>query len=95
MKKHTKIYCDVFGYDFHVCEICRGAGVDVHHIDEKGMGGDPQEKKDVIENLICLCRSCHDRAHGIKLPKIERQTLIDKHVQNLYCVNTRQMRRFT
>lgn len=63
MKNHTKIYMDFFGYtiaDFMPCEICEARVVDVHHINCKGMGGDPKGKKDVIENLQGLCRSCHE-----------------------------------
>lgn len=63
MKKHTKIYFDFFGYDIPedaVCEICGNPAVDVHHIDARGMGGDPNGTKDVIENLMGLCRKDHD-----------------------------------
>ena len=62
MKKHTKIYLDYFGYtvaDFIPCEMCNAIATDIHHIDARGMGGDPQGKKDVIENLMALCRECH------------------------------------
>lgn len=34
------------------------AGVEVHHIASRGSGGD-----DTPENLICLCRRHHHRAH--------------------------------
>lgn len=63
MKKHTKIYMDYFGYgieDFVPCEICESKCVDVHHIISRKMGGDPQGKKDVIENLMGMCRKHHD-----------------------------------
>lgn len=63
MKKHTKIYLNYFGYQIPedvFCEVCRSPAVDIHHIDSRGMGGDPQGKKDVIENLQALCRACHD-----------------------------------
>lgn len=60
MKKHTKIYMDFFGYgieDYVPCEVCGNRAVDIHHIDARGMGG--SDNKDVIENLMGLCRSCH------------------------------------
>ena len=63
MKKHVKIYLTAFGYgpeDFIQCECCPKRAVDIHHIDARGMGGDPQGKKDVIENLMALCREHHD-----------------------------------
>ena len=65
MKKHTKIYFKAHGYPPHACEVCGAEAVDIHHIEPKGMGGDPS--KDVLENLIALCRSCHDKAHAGKL----------------------------
>lgn len=42
------------------CEICGSRARDVHHIESRGMGGDPTKKRDVIENLMGLCRRCHD-----------------------------------
>jgi ribosome-binding protein aMBF1 (putative translation factor) len=60
MRKHTKIYFDYFGYgkeDFVSCEVCGRRAVDTHHIDCRGMGG--SKEKDVIENLMAVCRECH------------------------------------
>ena len=60
MKNHTKVYMDYFGYgedDFISCEVCERRAVDVHHINCRGMGG--SKEKDVIENLMGLCRECH------------------------------------
>ena len=62
MKKHVKIYMEYFGYaedDIPFCEVDGKVAVDVHHIIFKSQGG-----KDEIENLIGLCRKCHDTAHG-------------------------------
>lgn len=61
MQRHTKIYFDYFGYgeqSFVPCEACTKPAVDVHHIHGRGEG------KDVIENLMSLCRKCHNRAHA-------------------------------
>ena len=41
------------------CEICEAPAVDVHHIEARGMGGDPNGNKDNINNLMGLCRKCH------------------------------------
>lgn len=63
MKPHTKIYLNFFGYQIQedvMCECCGNPAVDVHHIDARGAGGDPQGKKDVIENLMALCREHHE-----------------------------------
>ena len=61
MQKHVKIYMKHFGYgeqDWMPCEWCAGTAVDVHHIDGRGPG------KDVIDNLVGLCRDCHVEAHA-------------------------------
>tara|TARA_R100000664_G_C2756084_1_gene143896 strand:+ start:3403 stop:3657 length:255 start_codon:yes stop_codon:yes gene_type:complete len=63
MKKHIKIYFNYFRYgeqDFIGCEACGSRAVDVHHIKGRGKG------KDVIENLVALCRACHNFAHSDK-----------------------------
>jgi hypothetical protein len=64
MKIHTKLYMDYFGYnqdEYIPCEMCGGPCVDVHHIVLKGIGG--SKTKDYIENLIGLCRVCHEKCH--------------------------------
>ena len=53
---------DHFGYgeqDFIPCENCCSKSVDIHHLKFKSLGG-----KDEIENLIALCRTCHEKAHN-------------------------------
>jgi len=63
VKPHTKIYLDHFGFDssdFIPCEICGREANDIHHIDCKGMGGDPKKTKDKIENLMAVCRKDHE-----------------------------------
>lgn len=65
MTPHCKVYFKHFGYtiaDFIPCELCNSKSVDLHHIHGRGKG------RDVIENIIALCRSCHNLAHSI-LPK--------------------------
>jgi hypothetical protein len=67
MKKHTQIYFNHFGYDktdFIGCEVCGSVAVDIHHLDAKGMGG--SKTKDYIENLIAVCRGCHEQCHDSK-----------------------------
>jgi enamine deaminase RidA (YjgF/YER057c/UK114 family) len=62
MKKHTRIYLTEMHYDisdFIPCEICGSKAVDIHHIERRGMGGNPNA--DVIENLMALCRHHHDQ----------------------------------
>ena len=68
MVKHKKIFMEFFclSPDEHVpCEFChKAAAVDVHHCEMKGMGGNPSGDKDVIENLLGVCRACHDLLHS-------------------------------
>ncbi|MFA5753566.1 MAG: HNH endonuclease [Bacteroidales bacterium] len=62
MKLHTKIYHDFFRIvpgEFVACEICGAPASDIHHIACKGIGG--SKNKDYIENIMALCRSCHDK----------------------------------
>lgn len=64
MQKHTKIYLEYYGYDetdFIGCECCGKPAVDIHHLIAKGMGG--SKTKDYIENLIAVCRKCHEKCH--------------------------------
>lgn len=61
MKKHVKIYHDYFDYyygEFIGCECCGGKAVDIHHLVFRSQLGE-----DKIENLIALCRDCHNHAH--------------------------------
>jgi 5-methylcytosine-specific restriction endonuclease McrA len=60
MKKHTMHYLNHFGYDisdFIPCEVCGKTAVDIHHIEPRQMGG--TKTKDVIDNLMALCREDH------------------------------------
>jgi len=64
MQKHTSIYFKESGLDPHgftPCEICNAKATEIHHIECKGMGGDPTGSKDVFSNLMAVCRICHDR----------------------------------
>jgi len=72
LKRHKKIYLEFFGYqvgDYVPCEVCTAPAVDIHHISPRGIGGDPQGKKDTIENLVALCRKHHDMCGNAKFNK--------------------------
>ena len=63
MKHHTRIYFAESGLDPHgftPCEVCESSADDIHHIDSRGMGGDPTGSKDVFVNLMAVCRNCHN-----------------------------------
>lgn len=81
MRKHTQIYLQGMGYkksDFIPCEVCGRQAVDIHHIKARGMGG--SKDKDVIENLMAVCRSCH-LEYGDKKQWVD--FLIDKHKEKM------------
>jgi len=67
MKPYVKLYFDYFGiqydesgwHDFIRCEICGSEAKDIHHVDARGMGG--SKSKDKIENLMAVCRNCHEK----------------------------------
>ena len=64
---YKKVYITFFGYsteDVILCECCGTYSVDIHHIDNKGMGG--SIAKNHIENLVVLCRTCHNKCHDDK-----------------------------
>ena len=64
MVNHKKVYCTFFSLDIsdHIlCTNCGQGAVDIHHIIPRGMGG---SEKDYIENLVALCRKCHDKAES-------------------------------
>tara|TARA_R100000808_G_C2057481_1_gene90354 strand:- start:197 stop:511 length:315 start_codon:yes stop_codon:yes gene_type:complete len=69
MKNHTKVYMQFFDYgeeDFIMCEFCQqDRAVDIHHLDARGMGG--SKNKDYIENLMGLCRDCHNKCENDKM----------------------------
>lgn len=64
MRKHVKIYMEYFGYgeqDYIPSELSGRPASDIHHIFNRGAGGDPTGSKDVIENLMALTREEHER----------------------------------
>ncbi len=71
MRKHTRLFMAHYGYgeqDYIPCALCGGRAVDLHHIDPKGIGG--SAGKDVIENIIPVCRYHHGLAErGVLKPE--------------------------
>jgi hypothetical protein len=82
MRNHTKVYMTFFWLDesdYIPCEMCNAEGKDIHHIIPRGMGG--SKCMDYIENLICLCRDCHNRA------ETDKQFNVYCRIQHLENVN--------
>lgn len=81
MQKHTKVYLTHFDYgetDRILCEACHREAVDIHHIHGRGKG------KDVIENLMALCRKCHDRVHNEEISKSELEYIHNNVLQGRF-----------
>ena len=81
MKKYIKTYYDYFHLDIcdtPPCEMCGHPAVNIHHIDNKGMGG--SKKKDFIGNLAAVCMECHNKAH--RHPEFNEE-LKKKHLINV------------
>jgi len=64
------------------CEWCGSAEMidPPHHIEPKKMGGSRRPEIHDATNLITLCRSCHNKAHGL-VPgeKITKEQLREKN----------------
>ena len=83
MQKHIKEYTEKIpshtGY--YPCEVCGIKAVDIHHIKRRSeFGSKTKDQQDKIENLIALCRPCHDKAHANTLTK---EQLSDYHKKTL------------
>jgi len=56
-------FFDYAEQDFVMCEMCQqDRAVDIHHLEGRAMGG--SKEKDFIENLMGLCRDCHNKAES-------------------------------
>jgi hypothetical protein len=65
--KHVSVYLrhfDLGEFDLWHCEACTKElpvqAMEIHHIHGRGVD------KDIISNLCCLCRKCHERSHSSK-----------------------------
>lgn len=67
MKRHVANYLEGIGHDgmsFIPCEVCGSQAVDVHHVEPRShFGKTRKHEQDAFDNLIGLCRACHDAAH--------------------------------
>lgn len=87
---NTKAY--VLDRDNHTCQYCKGKSKDskleVHHIVFRRNGG-----SDEPENLICLCKTCHDKLHNgeimLKGGKIKGHL---KHATQMNSIRTQLLR---
>lgn len=86
MIDYRRKYRLFFGYgeqSYAPCENCGKPMDDVHHLERRGSGGVhglAAVIANAIENLMGLCRKCHDRAEGTREPKLEKEYLKAKHL---------------
>ena len=84
MKTYTATYLKHFGYglhDFVACEVCGAKAVDIHHIKP---GSTHKKLENDINNLMALCRKCHEdfgdkKQHRQYLQKIHDEEIIKKY----------------
>lgn len=69
--------------EFIPCEVCESKAVDIHHIEARGMGG--SRDKDHVQNLMALCRDCHERYGDREKYKL---MLKDKHHEVMELMGT-------
>ena len=88
MPPHVKNYllsinCDIS--DGICCEICNSYNmVEIHHIKRRSeFGKKTKHLQDLPDNLIALCRTCHDKAHANVYTKPYLFELVKKRL-NLY-----------
>ena len=85
MKYHTKVYMDFFHYaeqDFMPCEMCGSRAVDIHHLEKRN-----KTKNDFIENLIGVCRDCHNKAESDRMFNMFCRI---KHLENV-CIQVHSL----
>ena len=74
MQRHTLNYFKFFKIDYSPdgwheyipCEVCHKKSDDLHHIESRIKG---VKRLDQVENIIALCRDCHNKAHAGTLTK--------------------------
>src|SRR2546428_11533103 len=65
MLKPTPATAGTMDVDSEVCEVCgRPRNLDRHHVVPRGMGGSRNPGVLGEDNLITLCRRCHQNIHG-------------------------------
>ena len=78
MKPHVRNYYKALRYDisdFILCELCGLIAVEIHHVKPRSLLG-----TDEVNNLVALCRECHDKAHGpmASVYKVKFKQIISK-----------------
>ena len=81
MKHYIEVYhssCGKHIGDHLDCEVCGATAVDIHHIKARGMGGNPHA--DTPENLIAVCRTCHEEYGDKKQHRVMLIEIVEKRL---------------
>ena len=84
-KNYKKLFSSYWGYyadDIPMCWNCyKRVAVDIHHIEQKGMGGVSNNRLNRIDNLFPLCRECHTKAHSNKYLNKKFKKILDYKIK--------------
>ena len=87
MQQYLKNYLTANGLtpgDWILCQHCEiKEAVDVHHIQPRSkFGKKTRSERDSAENLIALCRTCHNKAHDNEISKEKLFGIVQKALFN-------------
>jgi 5-methylcytosine-specific restriction endonuclease McrA len=82
IQTHVKNYLKHFNYKLQEdcsCEVCNShSQLEIHHIQHRSK---QQPELDNVENCVCLCRSCHIKAHNNELTKKYLQDIHNRKLE--------------
>jgi len=66
MQNHVKNYLEHYKpFDTPLCESCGALSCEIHHLVPRSkFGSKTKHLQDRYDNLIALCRTCHEKAHS-------------------------------
>jgi 5-methylcytosine-specific restriction endonuclease McrA len=84
MQPHIVNYHKALGIDLGTwiaCEVCNATSVDIHHIIPRSKFGSKRKaEQDHYNNLVALCRVCHNLAHDNFITKEQLQIIVSKRI---------------
>jgi len=91
MKNHVRIYLKFWGYSASsvsqekvLCDYCqKNTDTEIHHLQKRQAGG--SKKRDTVDNLVALCRSCHTMAdYNKEFNQMVKEKLQEKLMRKIY-----------
>jgi 5-methylcytosine-specific restriction endonuclease McrA len=84
MQPHIVNYHKALGIDLGTwiaCEVCNATSVDIHHIIPRSKFGSKRKAEQYhVNNLVALCRVCHNLAHDNVITKEQLQIIVSKRI---------------